>query len=89
MNGYATALGASSNSTIKDNYSDWIVALTQGGTSYPNVSAISNFETNYFSFLAEFNASDPNYGNGTVLTNLKPEALKAIFNSLVKENCGM
>jgi len=39
--------------------------------------------------LTEFNASDPGYGGGTIIPTLGPEALKAIFNGLVKDDCGM
>jgi len=87
MNGYASALDASSNTLIKNLYSNWIISLTQGGTVYPNITTISDFETKYFEYLNEFNTSNTAYGGRTILDKIKQEALKAIFSGLTKDNC--
>jgi len=89
MNGYPSALNASPNLTIKDNYKDWIETITNFGSTYPNISSITDFNIKFHSFLNEHTNTDPTVQGFIVNSSLNPATLHHIFNGLVKNNCGM
>lgn len=71
----------------KKAYMDWINMLTNNGTTYPNLQSYPNFDAEFSKHLNSFKQyGHPGYANTSeILNNLKPNALKKLFDGTL--NC--
>lgn len=73
--------------SAKEGYLEWIDALTNNGTTYPNLQSYPNFDAEFSKHLNNFKQyGHPGYANTSeILNNLKPNALKKLFDGTL--NC--
>jgi hypothetical protein len=80
MDNYSSNIGNQiSNVTKAQEFRQWIQGLTNSGVTFPNLSNIADFNSQYNYFLDAFNTYGPNDYRGKK-TSSDPTALKDFFN---------
>lgn len=72
--------GGTCNNALGGEYVDWILNITNFGTSYPSSISTTNFNL----FIGIWRSQNPGYSNTTISTTLTPIALN---NFLLSSNC--
>lgn len=65
----------------KDSYQAWINSLTTNGASYPDLTNISTFNSDFSTHLNSFKIHGKNYNSPII--NLSPNALHQLFDGTV------